>query len=92
VFPARYELNSYIVFRKRLVSKKVKHTMLLYLAMYTYLMGTTCELFIKRVSGSLTLQFGLCTVESFLQQTIFRNRKERVRNSSLSALCVAVVH
>jgi hypothetical protein len=24
VFPARYELNSYIVFRKRLVPKKVK--------------------------------------------------------------------
>jgi hypothetical protein len=24
VFPARYELNSYIVFRKRLVSKKLK--------------------------------------------------------------------
>jgi hypothetical protein len=24
VFPARYELNSYIVFRKRLVSKRLK--------------------------------------------------------------------
>jgi hypothetical protein len=25
VFPARYELNSYIVFRKRLVSKRLRH-------------------------------------------------------------------
>jgi hypothetical protein len=25
VFPARYELNSYIVFRKRLVSKRLKN-------------------------------------------------------------------
>jgi hypothetical protein len=25
VFPARYELNSYIVFRKRLVSKRLSH-------------------------------------------------------------------
>jgi hypothetical protein len=28
VFPARYELNSYIVFRKRLVSKRLRHQLL----------------------------------------------------------------
>jgi hypothetical protein len=35
VFPARYELNSYIVFRKRLVSKRLNITLLLSVAMIT---------------------------------------------------------
>jgi hypothetical protein len=30
VFPARYELNSYIVFRKRLVSKRLRNTKIIY--------------------------------------------------------------
>jgi amino acid permease len=32
VFPARYDLNSYIVFRKRLVSKRLSHKELAYVS------------------------------------------------------------
>jgi hypothetical protein len=34
VFPARYELNSYIVFRKRLVSKRLNIYIYIYIYIY----------------------------------------------------------
>jgi hypothetical protein len=43
VFPARYELNSYIVFRKRLVSKRLNDTVDLdyYLGRYIQVVNHT---------------------------------------------------
>jgi hypothetical protein len=42
VFPARYDLNSYIVFRKRLVSKRLRYILIL---SYNFLLDTVSCLY-----------------------------------------------
>jgi hypothetical protein len=43
VFPARYELNSYIVFRKRLVSKRLRRMVSFMLRAVTHWLGGHIE-------------------------------------------------
>jgi hypothetical protein len=53
VFPVRYELNSYIVFRKRLVSKRLSMSILLkctQLYKYTFLLCTSTSIALLRLN------------------------------------------
>jgi hypothetical protein len=64
VFPARYELNSYIVFRKRLVSKRLKQFLCIVLIDVRCLCLSAACLFIIS-SGVLVLQVGTDATNKF---------------------------
>jgi hypothetical protein len=62
VFPARYELNSYIVFRKRLVSKRLSNNIrMFWLAKYLEVShdGTRTNAWLTTVACPLTIPASL---------------------------------